>query len=162
MGERLSARRNFNPYSVLWTIRYANAGDLRPYCPEYTGIEYAQGRKLLSELRAKYPGERLVLTPASADHLTVFQARRAMRNLFSRVGRQDALPAVRKTRPADVPLLASIAFQAERNQKAQQDLARVNEQRKAKGLGPVPQEMRAEPRPVDQNGYVRIHIGGAY
>lgn len=157
-------KRPFDPGDVLWTVMYLapSGAGLKPYAPGYTGIPYERAQQALFQLRGKYPKERFRLAPAEDPHLTVAQGRKALAEVLKRSTRPELARVARRVRRADIPIMASLALEAERQQRALDEWARENERRQAKGLPLIPKpDFSTVPQVEIRGGRVVIHMGGA-
>jgi hypothetical protein len=154
-----------DPSAVLWTVMYLGAdGELRPYCPEYTAIPHSETRGLLLTLRASFPRERFCLKPHRQEHLTVAEGRKALRKLFGEGQRPELAKLAGRAKRGDLRLLTHIAAQAVREQERRDEWARLNEQRKLKGMKPIPRpaERRVDAQVSMDGGRLTIRMGGAF
>lgn len=154
--------RAFNPAAVLWTVMYFAPGGLMPYAPEFTGLEHADATQAMFVLRGKYPNYRFCLSQSKAEHLTVREGRKALASILGRSTRPELVKVARKVRRADLTLMAPLAFQAEQDQQTLDQWERANEQRKRKGLPPLPKpNLGPRPQVETRGGRVVLHLGGA-
>lgn len=143
-------------------VYVAPGADVRPYAPEYTGITFHEAQQVVARLRAMYPKERFRLAPAEDPHLTVAQGRKALAEVLKRSTRPELARVARRVRRADIPIMASLALEAERQQRALDEWARENERRQAKGLPLIPKpDFSTAPQVEIRGGRVVIHMGGA-
>jgi hypothetical protein len=155
-------RDRFDPATVLWTVMYSAPGGLMPYAPEFTGLEHADATHAMFLLRGKYPGWRFCLSQTKQEHLSVREGRKALANILSRGARPELVKVARKVRRADLALMAPVAFQAEQDQQTLDQWERANEQRKRKGLPPLPKpNLGPRPQVETRGGRVVIRMGGA-
>lgn len=156
-------KRPSDPSAVRWTVAYvAPGGDLRPYAPEFTDIPFAAARKAAILLRAKYPQHRFRVVKAAPPQMTVAEARQALAEVLNRSTRPEWAEAARNVRSADIALMAPLAIQAERQQRALDEWARVNERRKAQELPPIPRpDLGPNPDITIRRGRIVIRFGGA-
>jgi hypothetical protein len=156
-------KASFDPSSVLWTVMYVAQGDLMPYAPDYTGLPHGEATQAVARLRAQYPNTRFRLAVDEPERITRDQARTALSRVFRQGTRPELAKVARSVRRADAALLAPLAFQAQQEQERLLDWQRANEQRRMKGLAPLPKPRTGgSPAQVEtRRGRVVIRMGGA-